>query len=108
MAAVASNRGHDGELRGKRRSPCEDSGPVEQETTPLPRTVEGRQLAAELVKFVREQASKAKPGERLPGSTEVLESCFGRFKTLEKRPSQGGIHKSVAGVRNVIRRSDNR
>lgn len=56
-----------------------------------------RRLAAELIKFVRKQASKAKPGERLPGSTEVLESCFGRFKTLERDQSKGGFTSLLLG-----------
>jgi hypothetical protein len=64
---------------------------------PLPQTAEGRRLAAELIKFVRQQASKAKPGERLPGSTEVLESCFGRFKTLERDQAKGGFTSLLLG-----------
>jgi hypothetical protein len=58
---------------------------------PLVQTVGETRLAAELVKFVKAQASQAKPGERLPGSTEVLESCFGRFKTLERDQAKGGF-----------------
>jgi hypothetical protein len=64
---------------------------------PLVRTAEGRRLAAELVKFVRAQARKAKRGERLPGSTEVLESCFGRFKVLEKEQAKGGFTSLLLG-----------
>ena len=64
----------------------------------LPReAVDQRRLAAELIRFVRTQASKAKPGERLPGSTEVLESCFGRFKTLERDQSKGGFTSLLLG-----------
>ena len=59
--------------------------------------VERRRLAAELIKFVREQARKTKPGERLPGSTEVLESCFGRFKTLERDQAKGGFTSLLLG-----------
>jgi hypothetical protein len=54
-------------------------------------------LAEELVAFVEEQSSRAQPGERLPGSTEVLESCFGRYKALEKGPSRGGFTSLLAG-----------
>ena len=64
---------------------------------PLLRTAGGCRLAAELVKFVRGEASKAKPGERLPGSTEVLESSFGKFKTLEKDQSKGGFTSLLLG-----------
>lgn len=50
-----------------------------------------RCLAEELVAFVAEQAGRARPGERFPASTEVLESCFGRFKQLEKQQARGGF-----------------
>ncbi len=48
-------------------------------------------LAKELVRFVAVQARQAKSGERLPGSTEILESCFGKMKELEKQQSRGGF-----------------
>lgn len=50
-----------------------------------------RKLAIELAVFVRDEAAKAAPGERLPGSTEVLESCFGKFKALEQQNSLSGF-----------------
>jgi hypothetical protein len=55
------------------------------------------QLAAELVQFVRLQESQAKPGERFPGSSEVLESCFGKFKQLEKQQSRSGFTQLLLG-----------
>ena len=60
----------------------------------LPRTfthASSRQLAKELIVFVARQARQAKPGERLVGSTEVLESCFGKMKQLEKQQARGGF-----------------
>jgi hypothetical protein len=63
----------------------------------VPQTTEGRRLASELIQFVREQARKVKAGERLPGSTEALESCFGRFKTLEKDQAKGGFTSLILG-----------
>jgi hypothetical protein len=50
-----------------------------------------QELAKELVDFVASQAKQTKPGERFPGSTEVLESCFGRMKELEKQQARGGF-----------------
>jgi hypothetical protein len=50
-----------------------------------------RELAARLCDFVATQESQARPGERLIGSTEILESCFGKFKQLEKQQSRGGF-----------------
>lgn len=48
-------------------------------------------VATELGTFVRESSVAAGPGECLVGSTEVLESLFGKWKTLERQESQSGI-----------------
>jgi hypothetical protein len=48
-------------------------------------------LRQELIDFVRSEGLKARPGERLPGTTEVLESCFGKLKALEDGQSKGGF-----------------
>ena len=60
----------------------------------LPRTFahdSSRSLAKDLIRFLAKQARQAKPGERLVGSTEVLESCFGKMKQLEKQQARGGF-----------------
>jgi hypothetical protein len=49
------------------------------------------ELRGELMDFVREEGLKARPWERLPGTTEVLESCFGKLKALEDVQSKGGF-----------------
>jgi hypothetical protein len=56
-----------------------------------------RCLAQELMAFVAKQARRPRPGERVPGSTEVLESCFGRFKELEKQQARGGFTSLILG-----------
>ena len=56
-----------------------------------------QQLAGQLVQFVRSQECRTRPGERFPGSTEVLESCFGKFKQLEKQQSRGGFTQLLLG-----------
>lgn len=48
-------------------------------------------LREELIDFVTRQSSRARVGERLPGTTEVLESCFGRLKALEDGQSKSGF-----------------
>jgi hypothetical protein len=57
----------------------------------------GHRLAEDLLGFVRSQAELVPPGGRLPGSTEVLESCFGRFKVLEKDHAKGGFTSLLLG-----------
>jgi hypothetical protein len=54
-----------------------------------------RKLAKELILFVAKQARQTKPRERFPGSTEVLESCFGKLKQLEKQQARGGFTSLV-------------
>lgn len=68
--------------------------------TPLCRG--GRELAEELIQFVRSQAAGAKAGERWVGSTEVLESCFGKFKQLEKQQSRGGFTSLLLGFGSML------
>jgi hypothetical protein len=65
-------------------------------------------LAEELLAFVEEQSSRARPGERLPGSTEVLESCFGKYKALEKGQSQGGFTSLLAGFGSLLTEATSR
>ena len=55
---------------------------------------EQRSLAAELVRFVRSESSQARLEERLPGSTAVLESCFGKFKARGEGACTGRIHRA--------------
>jgi hypothetical protein len=61
-----------------------------------------RELAATVLAFVREQARNARHGERLPGSTEILESCFGRFKVLEREQSKGGFTSLVLAFGSLL------
>jgi len=57
-----------------------------------------KQMAAELVAFVAEQSKEVKGGERVPGSTQVLESCFGTLKALEKDQNRSGFTGLVLGL----------
>lgn len=50
-----------------------------------------RTLAIDLVRFVAAQGKQTQAKERFPGSTEVLESCFGKMKALEKQQARGGF-----------------
>jgi hypothetical protein len=51
----------------------------------------GEILQSELVAFVAAQSSKVGEGMRLPGSTEILESSFGKLKSLEGEQQKGGF-----------------
>ena len=49
------------------------------------------ELRGELIAFVTAESSKARAGEILPGTTEVLESCFGKLKAMEDGQSKSGF-----------------
>lgn len=46
-------------------------------------TPSAAQVKTEIMEFVGAEASKAQPGERLPGSSESIESSFGKFKSFK-------------------------
>jgi hypothetical protein len=56
------------------------------------------ELREELIRFVTVESSKIRIGDCLPGTTEVLESCFGKLKALEDGQSKGGFTGMVLGL----------
>lgn len=59
-------------------------------------TTDSRQVTACLLRFVRQSESQLAEGQRLPLSTEILESSFGLFKQLERQHSKGGFTSLLA------------
>lgn len=57
-----------------------------------------RDLATQLVEFVRMQSVSARDGERLIGSSECLESLIGKGKRLEGQQSKSGFTKMLLGI----------
>lgn len=55
-----------------------------------------RTVCQQLVEFVRQSEAKLSVGQRLPLSTEILESTFGLFKQLERQHSKGGFTSLLA------------
>ena len=60
------------------------------------KATDSRQVTASLLRFVRQSESKLREGQRLPMSTEILESSFGLFKQLERQHSKGGFTSLLA------------
>jgi len=56
------------------------------------------QLREQLLAFVKNQASKAKPNEHLLGSSEIIESVLGKLKRLEHHQAKSGFTGLVLGV----------
>jgi hypothetical protein len=69
-----------------------------RELQPLTGRDSTRQFARTLRRGVASQARQLKPGERLAASTEILESCFGKLKVLEKDQSSQGFTGMVLAV----------
>lgn len=57
---------------------------------------DSRNVASKLVDFVRQAEEQLSEGQRLPMSTEILESAFGLFKQLERQHSKGGFTSLLA------------
>jgi hypothetical protein len=83
-----------------RRNGLSESTPrkLARELQPLTGRNSTRQLARTLRKALASQARQLRPGERLAASTEVLESCFGKLKVLEKDQSGQGFTGMVLAV----------
>ncbi len=54
------------------------------------------------LKFVADQSAEARPGERLIGSSEVLESLIGKYKDLQGRHSRGGMTPQLLAFGAVV------
>ena len=55
-----------------------------------------KQLAGRLIDFVHDAEQQLRDGERLPMSTEILESIFGLYKQLERQHSKSGFTSLLA------------
>ena len=64
---------------------------VEQTLTETSNTPETDLLKTELIDIVKAESSKLGEGERTPGSTEILESSFGKLKEIEGDQSRSGF-----------------
>jgi hypothetical protein len=64
------------------------------------------ELREALIDFVTRQSSQARIGERLPGTTEVLESCFGRLKAIEDGQSKSGFTGLVLSLGAMVGKRD--
>jgi hypothetical protein len=63
--------------------------------------LDGR-LASALLTFVAEHASKAESHKRLPGSSEVLESVIGKYKTLQGESGHSGVTGMLLSIGAVV------
>jgi hypothetical protein len=70
---------------------CEASTELEKCLAGIGDTSRTQTLREALLNFVAENSAHAKPAEKLVGSSEVLESLFGKFKRLEGDQAKSGF-----------------
>jgi hypothetical protein len=83
-----------------------DSGDrLARHLTEVVQTPTGRELAEELVAFVREQSAGVRKGEWLPGTTEPLECALGKLKSLERGQAKHGFTHLLAALGALVSRT---
>ena len=55
-------------------------------------------LQERLLEYVEQESAKCKGKERLPGSSEIIESIFGTQKQLEKQQVKSGFTQLILGI----------
>ena len=65
-----------------------------------------RQLRHELLRFIRAQSAQCCFNERLPGSSEVIESVFGKQKYLEGEQSKSGFTGLILAIPAMVAKLD--
>jgi hypothetical protein len=78
---------------------------VRQSLTPLATTASEVRLAEDLADFVAEQCTPLGDGERLPGTTEPLESAFGKQKSIEGTATKTGFTSLLVGLGAIVGRT---
>jgi hypothetical protein len=63
---------------------------------------EAKKISSELLAFISEEELKAKRGERLLGSSEVIESVFGKLKRLEQDQAKSGFTGLLLGIGAIV------
>ncbi len=61
-----------------------------------------RRVRRELLSFVAEEEAKARPNERLLGSSEVIESVLGKMKRLEQDQAKSGFTGLILGLSAMV------
>jgi hypothetical protein len=75
---------HQGVYRGVHRE-------LKARLSPLAHRARSRAVSAHLVAFLAQESLKAKANECLLGSSEVIESVFGKFKHIERDQAKAGF-----------------
>jgi hypothetical protein len=71
---------------------------------PQPTTPRARQLRKQLLEFVEKESTEAREGERLLGSSEVLESIIGKYKYVAGEHGHHGMTGMVLSIAALVGR----
>jgi len=76
----------------RRRGLCRDAQlKLAKQLQDMAHTDRTKRVRTELVAFVAQESAKARSGERLLGSSEVIESVLGKLKRLEQDQAKSGF-----------------
>lgn len=76
---------------------------LQQRVAKFQRQPLSKRLIQALLKFMRGSESQLRTRERLPLSTEILESCFAQYKQLEQQHSKGGFTSLLLALPVLLR-----
>ena len=65
---------------------------------PLATKTSSKRMVENLLSFLSEQSKGLEDGERVIGSSEVLESIFGRYKRVQSQHSKGGMTAMLLSI----------
>ena len=63
-----------------------------------------RDLRDDLLAFLREQSRQVRPGERLLGSSEIVESVIGKYKRLQGERGHHGLTPMILSIGSIVGR----
>lgn len=75
---------------------------LEKRLQGLAHTPCSRRVRRELLDFVTGEEAQARPGERLLGSSEIIESVLGKLKRLEQDQAQSGFTGLILGLSAMV------
>jgi hypothetical protein len=75
---------------------------LRQRLQPLVATAAGQRFQDAQLRFLEEQSRPLAAGERMLGSTEVLESVIGKYKRLQNTHSKGGMTAMLLGMGAIV------
>lgn len=78
---------------------CDD---LQEQLAPLATTPASRRMIGDVLAFHAEQSSGLGAGERLIGSTEILESIIGKYKRLQSTHSKGGMTAMLLSIGSIL------